>query len=74
MANSDVELSTLFHWRPGPIYDPVPWWLLQHLGKEQVVQVARIQIEMQRAILTAYGNALNQIPEGLTTGFNPAKR
>jgi hypothetical protein len=74
MANSKVELSELFHFRPGPIYDPVPWWLLQYLEKEQIVQVARIQLEMQRAIVTAYGKALNQIHEGvLQTAVRPAQ-
>jgi hypothetical protein len=53
MANSKVELSELLHFRRGPLWDQVPWWLVQHLDEEQIVQVARIQVEMQRAILTA---------------------
>jgi hypothetical protein len=61
MPPQKVELSELLQFRPGPIWDPVPWWVLQYLEKEQIVQVARIQLEMQRAMLAAHSKALDQV-------------
>jgi hypothetical protein len=56
----EEQLSELFQFRPIPIYDPVPW-LLKYLEKEHIFQAARVQVELQRSMLTAYGKALDQI-------------
>lgn len=68
MPPQKVELSELLQFRPGPIWDPGPWWVLQYLEKGQIVQVARIQLEMQRAVLAAQSKALDQIAGVLQTG------
>ena len=58
MPTPKMELSETLLFRPGHGGDPGPW-LLQHLDKQQIVQIASIQIELQKAIQTAYGKALD---------------
>jgi hypothetical protein len=67
----EEQLSELFQWRPIPIYDPVPW-LLKYLEKEHIFQAARVQVELQRSMLTAYGKALDQIEGVLKTAGSKA--
>ena len=53
------ELSHILRFDPGWFTDPVPW-LLEHLDKAQLLQVARIKVELQKAVQAAYGKALDQ--------------
>lgn len=55
------QISELFRWRPWPIGDPVPWWVISQLSKETLVELSRIQLEHEKAINTAYGQYLNSV-------------
>lgn len=55
------QISEVFRWRPGPIGDPVPWWLVSQLSKEVLLELSRVQIEHEKAMNTAYGQYLNNI-------------
>lgn len=55
------QISEFFRWRPGPIGDPVPWWLLSQLNKETLVELSRVHIDHEKAMNAAYGQYLNQI-------------
>ena len=67
----EERISELFQWRPVPIYDPVPW-LLEYLEKEHIFEAARVQVDLQRAVLKAYGKALDQIEGVLKTAGTKA--
>lgn len=54
-----AELSERLHFNPWIHGDPPPW-VLEYLDKEQIFKAARIQLEFQRAVQAAYGNALQQ--------------
>jgi hypothetical protein len=60
MSIPKAELSEALLFRPGHGGDPVPW-LLQHLDKQQILQLASIQLEMHRAVAAANSKALEQI-------------
>jgi hypothetical protein len=55
------EMSELLRFRVNPIFDPVPWPILQYLEKEQLLEVARIQLEYQLAVNEAQGKAMEQV-------------
>jgi hypothetical protein len=55
------QISEVLRWRPGPIGDPVPWWLVSQLSKETLVELSRVQIEHEKAMNAAYGQYLNNI-------------
>jgi hypothetical protein len=57
------EMSELLRFRPNPIFDPVPWILVEQLEREQLIQIARIQLEYQIRINEAYGKAIQQVNE-----------
>jgi len=57
------EMSELLRFRPNPIFDPVPWILVEQLEREQIMQIARIQLNYQIAINEAYGKAIQQVIE-----------
>lgn len=57
------EMSELLRFRPNPIFDPVPWILVEQLEREQLIQIARIQLNYQIAINEAYGKAIQQVNE-----------
>jgi len=54
-----VELSEALRFDPGWIKDPVPW-LIPYLDKEQILQIARIHLDLQKAVQGAYTKALGQ--------------
>jgi hypothetical protein len=41
----------------------VPWILVEQLEREQLIQIARIQLEYQIRINEAYGKAIQQVNE-----------
>ena len=54
-----VELSELLRFDPGLVKDPVPW-LIPHLDKQQIFEMARIHLDLQKAVQGAYTKALGQ--------------
>ena len=66
MTNPNApQISEFFRWRPGPIGDPVPWWLISQLSKESLVELSRIQLEYEKVVNTAYGQYINNIQAAL---------
>jgi hypothetical protein len=59
------QISEFFRWRPGPIGDPVPWWIISQLGKETLAELAKIQLEHEKAMNAAYGQYLNNVQAAL---------
>ena len=57
------EMSELLRFRPNPIFDPVPWILIEQLEREQIMQIGRIQLEFQTVVNEAYGKAIQQVSE-----------
>ncbi len=57
------EMSELLRFRPFPHGDPVPWILIEQLEREQLLEIAKIQLEYQTAINEAYGKALQRVGE-----------
>ena len=55
------QISEPFRWRPGPIGDPVPWWLVSQLSKEVLVELGRAQLEYEKAVNTAYGHYITSV-------------
>ncbi|HEV2297985.1 MAG TPA: hypothetical protein VGR72_05665 [Candidatus Acidoferrales bacterium] len=55
------HISEQFRWRPGPIGDPVPWWLVSQLTKEATVELARVQLEYEKAVNAAYGQYIANV-------------
>jgi hypothetical protein len=55
------QLHEAFRFRPWPIGDPVPWWLLSYLSKEVIFELARVQLEYEKAANAAYGTYINGV-------------
>ena len=55
------QIHEALQFRPWQIGDPVPWWLLSHLSKDTLVDLAKVQLEHQKAANTAYANYLNGV-------------
>jgi hypothetical protein len=53
------ELNDQLHWNPHNIYDPVPWWWLQHLDKAELGKFAQISMQRHKEVLTAQTKALD---------------
>jgi hypothetical protein len=56
-------LAQAFHWRPGPIWDPVPDWLISRLDKSAVIDLARIQLDLGINVLKAQMDAAKKVQE-----------
>ncbi|HME11250.1 MAG TPA: hypothetical protein VKF79_00205 [Candidatus Acidoferrum sp.] len=57
MGNPDItNISEVLRWRPGPIGDPVPWWLFSQLSRETLVELSKVQLEHEKAVNVAMGN------------------
>jgi hypothetical protein len=54
-----TDLSELLHFRPGIIADPVPWWILQHLDKSKINELAKISLQRQKEELAAHTKAVD---------------
>jgi hypothetical protein len=54
-----TDLSDLLQFNPHIIADPVPWWWLQHLDKDQLNKLAQISMQRQREVLAAQSKALD---------------
>ena len=59
MATQPRQLPDVLRFHPEWFVDPPPW-VLPYLDKEQIIQTARIQIEFQKAVLTAHAKALTE--------------
>jgi hypothetical protein len=53
-------LSSAMQFRPWPIWDPVPW-LIDLLEREQLVQIARVQLRVHRENLENQMKAIQEI-------------
>lgn len=56
-------LARAFQWRPGPIWDPVPDWLISRLDKSAVIDLARIQLDLGINVLKAQVDAAKKVQE-----------
>ena len=56
-------LAQAFRWRPGPIWDPVPDWLISRLDKSAVIDLARIQLDLGINVLKAQMDAAKKVQE-----------
>lgn len=56
-----AQIPEVLGWRPGPIGDPVPWWLVSQLSKEVLVELGRAQLEYQKAINTATAQYITNV-------------
>jgi len=56
MANTPSVLE----FNPGWIKDPVPWWLISHLDKNSLVQLAQVQLQLQQVVLESQLKAVQQ--------------
>ncbi len=59
------NLAEVLRFKPWPPFDPVPWWILEHLDRKQVARVALIGLEMQNEVLEAALKANTQAAEVL---------
>jgi hypothetical protein len=55
------HVSEFFRWRPGPIGDPVPPWLLPQLSKEVLVELAKVQLDYEKAVNVALGQYIGGV-------------
>ncbi len=55
------QASEVLRWRPGHIGDPIPWPLLNQLSKESLVELARVQLEHEKALAAAYGTYVTNL-------------
>jgi hypothetical protein len=56
-------LARAFQWRPGPIWDPVPDWIITYLDKSAVIKLAQIQLELGMNVLKAQVEATQKVQE-----------
>ena len=54
-----ADLHDILQFRPHPVGDPVPWWLLQELDKGVLSQLAQISLQRQKEELAAQSKALD---------------
>jgi hypothetical protein len=54
------HIPEMFRWRPGPIFDPGPW-VMSQLSKEVLVELARVQLENEKAANAAYGQYITNV-------------
>jgi hypothetical protein len=54
-----AELHDILQFRPHPVGDPVPWWLLQELDKGVLSQLAQISLVRQKEELAAQTKAID---------------
>jgi hypothetical protein len=62
------DLANLLHYRPIPIWDPVPW-LLPVLKREEILEVAQIHGNYQKAVNEAHTVAVEQLQAVLKRGI-----
>ena len=53
------DLIFKFHWW----WDPAPPWVVRFLEKEVIIELAKIQLEFQHAVLTRQAEAIQQVTE-----------
>jgi hypothetical protein len=54
-----TDLNDILHFNPHIIADPVPWWWLQHLDRDQLNKLAQISMQRQKEVLAAQTKALD---------------
>jgi hypothetical protein len=57
---NEATLSSILRFRPWPGGDPVAPWLIDQLDKNQLVQLARVGLELNQAVLQAQLKANTQ--------------
>jgi len=62
------QLSEQLQWNPHIIYDPVPWWWLQHLDKSELNKFAQISLQRQKEVLAAQTKALDAAMKAMGGG------
>jgi hypothetical protein len=50
---NDATLPSILRFRPWPGGDPVAPWLVDQLDKDQLVQLAKVGLELNQAVLQA---------------------
>jgi hypothetical protein len=58
-----ADLSEILRFRPWWLPDPAPPWLLNQLEKNQLIQLAKISIELNQTVLQAQQKAAAQAHE-----------
>jgi hypothetical protein len=54
------EVPDILQFRPRWWWDPVPEWVLGHLEREQIVEIAAIQLEAHRSVLEQQMGAVDK--------------
>ncbi len=57
---ADPRIAQLLQFRPWPIWDPVPWWILRALDDRVIKELAVVQLETQRAVLKAQMDSIER--------------
>ncbi len=57
------KLPDELQFRPRWWWDPVPEWLLRHLEQETILELAKVQLEFQRELLTKQAEATGRVIE-----------
>ena len=66
MPDTPRQLSSRLDFRPLPHVDPVPWpYLIDILEQRQIVEIARIQVQLHKEVLQAQLKATEAIEKGL---------
>jgi hypothetical protein len=65
---SPADLHDQLQWKPHIIYDPVPWWWLQHLDKAELSKYAQISLQHQKDVLAAQTKALDATIKAMSGG------
>lgn len=63
MSDFSEKLLPLFNFRPWPQGDPVAPWVFEQLDKNQLINLARIGLEFNQAVLQAQLKANSQALE-----------
>lgn len=64
----DVRLSETLKFFPFPMGDPVPWWIREFLDKEQLLGLARLQLQLVRDIATVHAQVAESAQKILEGG------
>lgn len=54
------RLQEILHFNPRWWWDPVPWWVMEHLRPQVINELAHIQLEFQKQVLQAQIETLDR--------------
>ncbi len=57
-ATQDPRAQLAFN--PGWVFDPAPWWVLQYLDRQIVLELARVHFDARKAILAVESKAIDE--------------